>query len=119
MKPRISILLALALALAWSARAQDDSRITREGSYWVRTIRGAINRSPIQTIRVETVGNVVLQGGAASGATFTLTARVQAPDERTAEALLREFEVKTGTVGDQAFLMVRSSRRCFLSCEAT
>ncbi len=107
MKQTISISLLLAAALVWSGRAQEEGQLTRQGAYWVRTVRGAINRSPLQKLRVDTVGNVVLQGGSNGTAAYTLTARVKARDERDAQDRLRQFEVKSGTEGDQAYVIVR------------
>jgi len=110
MKQSLSISLVLVAGLAWSAWAQDDSRVTREGAYWVATIHGEIARSPIQELRVDTVGNVVLRGDGGNRAVYTLTLRVRASDQKDAQPLLGQFEVKKRTEGERAYFTVRRER---------
>ena len=105
-QPR-SIFVALIVGVAFGALAQDESHLTRQGAYWVRTVRGTVNRSPLQKFHAETVGNVALQGESGDSAVYTLTARVKARDERDAQALLAGIEVQSGTAGDRGYLMVR------------
>jgi hypothetical protein len=105
-------LLTTVLLLAnWRlATAQADSGFTRDGAYWVRTIRGAIDNSSTDRLRVETAGNVTLRGSAGDQSGYTLTLRVRAGDEREAEAWLDRIYVKTGTEGGWAFLKVTPPR---------
>ena len=56
-----SMLSILFLGAALAA-AQNESPITRDGAYWVRTIQGAIDTSASDRLRVETTGNVTLRG---------------------------------------------------------
>lgn len=95
------LLLTTALGLgAWGlASAQTESAITREGAYWVRTIQGSMDTAAGGRLRVATTGNVVLHGGAGEQASYKLTARVKAFNEREAEALLGTIFVKTGIEG--------------------
>ncbi len=105
MKELLSILF-LGAALA---SAQSESPITRDGAYWVRTIQGSLEASG-GGLRVETTGNVTLQGAAGGQATYTLKVRVRAADAREAEALLGRLSVKTGTEGGWAYLKVTPPR---------
>ena len=59
MKQFVFISIVCAAALSPSALAQ----LTREGRYWVETINGVATASPLERFRLDTVGNVVLQGG--------------------------------------------------------
>jgi DUF4097 and DUF4098 domain-containing protein YvlB len=73
-------------------------QMTHEGRYWVETINGfatASPGSPLERFRLDTVGNVVLQGGDGEKVTYKLKLRVQARDAREAEALLHEFDVRS------------------------
>jgi hypothetical protein len=90
------------------AAAQNQSAVTRDGAYWVRTIQGSIDSS--DRLRVETTGNVTLRGAATEQNTYTLTVRVRAADAREAEALLDRINVKTGTEGGWAYLKVTPPR---------
>src|SRR5580704_17589799 len=94
MKQFVFISIVCAAALSPSALAQ----ITREGRYWVETINGFATASPgypLERFRLDTVGNVVLQGGDLEKVSYKLKVRVQARDAREAEALLHEFEVRS------------------------
>jgi DUF4097 and DUF4098 domain-containing protein YvlB len=106
MKQFFSISLALALGATPGVRAQDDSPITREGRYWVRTINGVASSVPMQRFRLDTIGNVALQGDNSNRAAYKLKVRVQARNAREAGVLLRQFEVKTRTQGDWVRLTV-------------
>jgi len=106
MKQFFSISLVFALGAAPVVRAQDDSPITREGRYWVRTISGVASSVPMQRFRLDTTGNVVLQGDNSNRAAYKLRVRVQARNSREAAMLLRQFEVKTRTQGDWVRLTV-------------
>jgi hypothetical protein len=92
------------------ANAQTQSAITRDGSYWVRTLQGSIDASANARLRVETTGNVTLRGAAGEQGAYTLTIRVRAGDAREAEALLGQVNVKTGTEGGWAYLKVTPPR---------
>ena len=110
MKQLVSISLAFGLSVTPLAVAQSESPATREGRYWVRTFTGSIAPA-MERLRLDTVGSVVLRGAAGGSATYTLKARVRARDAREAEALLRQFEVKTRKQGQWSYLSVSPSRR--------
>ena len=98
------------------AFAQNESAITRDGAYWVRTIHGVFDASSGR-LRVETAGNVTLHGEATGQSTYTLTVRVRAGDAREAEALLERVNVKTGTEGGWAFVKVTPPRLAYSGVE--
>jgi hypothetical protein len=97
MKQFVFILFALAVSLAAIAPAQTESPLTREGRYWVRTINGSVASVAVEHFRLDTVGNVLLQGAADGTIVYKLKVRVRARDPREAEAFLHEFDVKTRT----------------------
>jgi len=65
----------------------------------------------MERFRLDTVGSVVLHGEAGDRAVYALKARVRAKDARDAEALLRQFDVRTKTQGPWGYLTVAPSRR--------
>jgi DUF4097 and DUF4098 domain-containing protein YvlB len=91
MKQFVFISIVCAAAATPSALAQ----ITREGRYWVKTVNGVVTAPPFDRFRLDTVGNVVLQGGTGDKVTYKLKLRVRAVDAREAEALLHEFDVRS------------------------
>lgn len=99
--------MALTYGLGASAGPQGDSRIAREGQYWVRTITGAMTLSPAARLRVETVGAVILQGDDSKRVAYTFKARVKAGDQSAAEAMLRRFQVNVGTQSAGAYVIVQ------------
>ena len=111
MKQFVSISLAFGLGVTPIAVAQSESPITREGRYWVRTFTGSISSPGMERFRLDTVGSVVLRGDAQDHAVYKLKARVRAGNASDAEALLRQFDVKTRTHGPWAYLTVSPSRR--------
>jgi hypothetical protein len=90
MKQVVFISIVCVAAMSPGASAQ----ITREGRYWVETINGVATASPLDRFRLDTVGNVVLQGDNGEKVTYRLKLRVRARDAQEAQALLREFEVR-------------------------
>ena len=101
------------------ATAQNESPITRDGAYWVRTIQGAVDTSSANRLRVETTGNVNLRGAAGEQSSYTLALRVRAGNAREAEALLDRIIVKTGTEGGWAYVKVTPPREGRLVVELT
>jgi hypothetical protein len=94
MKQFVLISIVFAAAVSPNALAQ----ITREGRYWVQTVNGVATAVPMERFRLDTVGNVVLQGDNGDKVTYKLKLRVRARDAQEAEALLREFEVRSRTI---------------------
>ena len=113
MKQLVSLLF-LSAALA---AAQNESAITRDGGYWVRTLQGTIDAPSTDKLRVETTGNVTLKGTAMEQSSYALTIRVRAGDAREAESLLKQVSVKTGTEGGWAYLRVTPPRLVSIGLE--
>jgi hypothetical protein len=91
--------------------AQSDPAPVREHGYWTRTLQGSIGQGSINALRVETTGDVAVRGAGDQQATYTLKLRVKAADAREAQALLKEFNVKTGTEGGWASIRVTPPRQ--------
>jgi hypothetical protein len=112
--------ISLVVALGTQpALPQSASPVVREGRYWVRTINGVVAAMPLERFRLNTVGSVVLRGDASGHAVYALKARVKARDAREAEALLRQFEVKTKTQGEWVYLTVAPPQRISEAPEMT
>src|ERR1700722_10254900 len=90
-KQFVFISIVCAAAATPSALAQ----LTREGRYWVETVNGVVTSAPFDRFRLDTVGNVVLQGGNGEKVTYKLKLRVRAVDAREAQSLLHEFDVRS------------------------
>ncbi|HMD47743.1 MAG TPA: hypothetical protein VKG79_01540 [Bryobacteraceae bacterium] len=118
MRQFVSILM-LAMAGAVMLAAQNETAPVREGGYWTRTVRGAINASGMDRLRVETTGNLRVRGTGDPQASYTMKLRVKAADAREAGVLLRGFIVKTGTEGGWAYLKVTPPRQVSAGLELT
>jgi|HubBroStandDraft_5_1064220.scaffolds.fasta_scaffold15145_3 hypothetical protein len=101
----------LALASAALLAAQSEPAPVRDHGYWTRTVQGQINASGMERLRVETTGDVTVHGTADQQASYTVKLRVKASDAREAEALLREFNVKTGIEGGSTYIRVTPPRQ--------
>lgn len=105
MKLLVAISAMLSSVLAPVATTQSESHIVRDGQYWVRTVSGAVMPPPAGVLRVETVGAIVLRGGAPGRIAYTFKARVKASDQSTAEAMLRQLQVRVGTKSGGVYLL--------------
>jgi DUF4097 and DUF4098 domain-containing protein YvlB len=99
MKQFVFISIAATVAASAGASAQmthsAHAQITREGQYWVQTVTGVATARPLERLRLDTVGSVVLQGGPEGKVSYQLKLRVRARDAQEAEAILRDFDVKS------------------------
>src|ERR1700691_1120128 len=100
-----------ALACAALITAQSEPAPVREHGYWTRTVQGQINASGMERLRVETTGDVTVRGTGDQQASYTVKLRVKAADAREADALLREFNVKTGIEGGSTYIRVTPPRQ--------
>lgn len=117
MKKFVSVSFVLVLS---SPFAQPQSPISREGVYWVRTVSGVATGIPMDSFRLDTVGNVVLQGdNGTNKVSFKLKARVKARDAQEAEALLRQYEAKVKTQSGWMYFNVTLPRNVEESPELT
>jgi hypothetical protein len=112
-------LFSLLFLSAAVAAAQNESAITRDGAYWVRTFQGVIDTSSGDRLRVETTGNMTLRGTVGDQSGYTLTVRVRATDAREAETLLDRVNVKTGTEGGWTYLRIAPPRLVSSGIELT
>jgi hypothetical protein len=65
----------------------------------------------MERLRVETTGDVQVRGTGDQQASYTVKLRVKASDAREADALLKEFTVKTGTEGGRTYIRATPPRQ--------
>src|SRR5258708_39371755 len=95
--------LLLAVAPGFGA---EESKLARDGSFWVQTITGSETAIPGGRLRMSTRGAVTLRGGAEDRVRYTVTKRVKAKSEGEARRLLRQFLVRTYRQGDTSMLTI-------------
>ena len=92
--------IAAGLVVAWPAFGAEESKLTRDGGFWVQTITGSESAAPAGRLRVSTRGPVTVRGGGEDQIRYTVTKRVKARSEGEARRLLRQFLVNTHRQGD-------------------
>src|SRR5690349_12686749 len=94
-----SVRLLLVGAILLPALVAQESAISREGRYWVKSIHGsgAIAQARLQ---VRTNGDVTVAGSPNSSYTYTLKLRVRAANEKQARARLAATHVSAAAHGD-------------------
>lgn len=91
---RSALYIFVAAALLY---AEDSSRLTREGPYWVRTITAPVNgRIPAQ-LHVRTRGNVCLRATSGAQIVYKLVQRVRARSEEDAKYLFHDISISAVT----------------------
>src|SRR5262249_14545583 len=65
-----------------------ETRLTRDGAFWVQTITGSDPAAPRGRLRVSTQGPVTIRGGAEGRTQYTVTRRVKARNENEARLML-------------------------------
>ena len=95
MTRRLSIVLLSPLLLL---QAQESS-ITREGRYWVKTIRGA-GALTQPRVQVRTHGDVSVSANGAAGYSYALKLRVRAASERQARERFSQMRISVAPRGD-------------------
>src|SRR5215211_7507016 len=96
----------IAIAIASTVWAAEESKLTREGDFWVQTISGSEPAATGGRLRLTTNGPVSLRGGDDNQVQYTVNKRVKAKNERDARELLRQFLVKAYRQGDTTFIAV-------------
>jgi len=96
----------IALAFVSTVWAAEESRLTRDGDFWVQTISGSETAAHGGRFRVTTSGPVTVRGGDDNQVQYSVTKRVKAKSEREARDLLRQFLVKAYRQGDMTFIAV-------------
>ena len=90
-------LFALLIAILAPLSAE-ESKLTRDGAFWVQTITGSETSGG--RLRVSTRGPVTLRGGSEDQVRYTVTKRVKAKSEADAKRLVRQFLVRAYRQGD-------------------
>ena len=99
------LFLVLMMATALLARAQ-DSKLVRDGAFWVSTATGTVPVVPGGKLHVSTRGIVTVRGAGDDPPRYTLTKKVKARSEGEARRLMGQFLVRTSRQGDTGFLTV-------------
>jgi len=94
------------LAIAGACLAQTDSRILREGKYWVETSSGKATAADIKQLRVSARGALTVQGENRRDIGYVLKKRAKAANEAAARLLLDRISVKTSFTGGVAVMEV-------------
>ena len=92
--------IAVGLLVVSPAFGGEESKLTRDGGFWVQTITGSDMAMPGGRLRVSTRGPVTVRGVDDRVIRFTVTKRVKARSETEARRLLRQFLVNTQRQGD-------------------
>jgi DUF4097 and DUF4098 domain-containing protein YvlB len=96
----------LALAMVSAAFGAEESKLARDGAFWVQTVTGAAPASAGGRLRISTRGPVTMRGGAQDQIHYTITKRVKARSEAEAWRRLSRFEVRAYQQGDTAILTI-------------
>jgi hypothetical protein len=96
----------IALAAAFVALGAEESKLTREGGFWVQTVTGSEAAPPNGRLRVTTRGPVTVRGAAQDRVVYTITKRVKATRESEARRRLTRFLVRASQQGDTTVLTV-------------
>jgi len=84
----------------------EESKLARDGSFWVQTITGSETAIPGGRLRISTRGAVTVRGGAEDQVRYTVTKRVKAKSQAEARRLLRQFLVRAYRQGDTSMLTI-------------
>src|SRR5262249_50363410 len=96
----------IALAVAALAFGGEESKLTRDGDFWVQTITGSEFAAPGGRLRISTRGPVVVRGASEDQIRYTITKRVKAHSEAEARRRLARFLVRTYRQGDTTTLTI-------------
>ena len=97
---------SIALAAAFVALGAEESKLAREGEFWVQTVTGSEAADIGGRLRVSTRGPVTVRGAAQDHVQYTITKRVKAKDEAEARRRLSRFLVRTYRQGDTTIFAV-------------
>jgi len=96
----MGIRVLVALALASAVWAEEESKLTRQGDFWVQTITGSEAVASGGRLRVSMQGSMTVRGVPEAQAQYTVTKRVKAKREEEARRILRQFVVRIRRQGD-------------------
>src|SRR5262249_4900406 len=92
--------IGVGLLVVAPAFGGDESKLTRDGAFWIQTITGSEMAMPAGRLPGSTPGPVTVRGADDRSIRFTVTKRVKARSEAEARRLLRQFLVNTQRQGD-------------------
>jgi hypothetical protein len=98
--------IAAGLLVIAPAFGGEESKLRRDGGFWLQTITGSETAAPGGRLRVSTRGPVTLRGGAENQLQYTVTKRVKAKSEAEARRLLKQFVVSSHRQGDTHILTI-------------
>jgi DUF4097 and DUF4098 domain-containing protein YvlB len=93
-------------AMVGAAFGVEESKLTREGAFWVQTVTGAAPAVPGGRLRISTRGPVTVRGSAADQVRYTITKRIKAGKESEARRRLSRFLVRAYQQGDTTIFTV-------------
>jgi DUF4097 and DUF4098 domain-containing protein YvlB len=96
----------LTLAMVSAALGAEESKLTRDGAYWVQTVTGVATAAPGGRLRISTRGPVTVRGSAADQVRYTITKRIKSTSESEARRRLSRFLVRAYQQGDTTNLTV-------------
>src|SRR5437763_8610534 len=96
----------IALAAAFVALGAEESKLTREGEFWVQTVTGSEAADAGGRLRITTRGPVTVRGAAQDQVLYTITKRVKAKNEEEARRRLSRFLVRMHRQGDTTIFAV-------------
>jgi hypothetical protein len=96
----------IALAAAFVALGAEESKLTREGEFWVQTVTGSEPADTGGRLHITTRGPVTVRGAAQDQVRYTITKRVKAKNEAEARRRLSRFLVRMHRQGDTTIFAV-------------
>lgn len=96
----------IAVAAAAVAFGGEESKLAREGDFWVQTVTGSEAAMTGGRLRISTRGPVTVHGASQDQIQYTITKRVKAHSEGEARRRLSRFLVKTYRQGDTTVFAV-------------
>jgi DUF4097 and DUF4098 domain-containing protein YvlB len=109
--------IAAALVAVGPVFGGEESKLTRDGAFWVQTVTGMETTAPGGRLRVSTRGSVTVRGGAEDQIRYTVTKRVKAGSEAEARRLLQQFLVSVHRQGDMHILTIAHGGEGHLSAD--
>ncbi len=99
----LTIALALAIGTPARVRAEENSRIYRDGSGWVQEITGTIAANKGLKV-TSSQGSIHVQGGPGQDVTYTIKKRVYRGNEESARREMTAFPVNVSRRGDYVLI---------------
>src|SRR5579864_3127386 len=96
----------IALAAVSTALAGEESKLSRDGDFWVQTVTGSEPAVTSGRLRISTRGPVTVRGGAHDQVQYTIIKRVKAHSESEARRRLSRFLVRTYRQGDTTIFSI-------------